>query len=425
MTAHKNSGNNSVNHWHNNAVFYLIVAMIISVFLSRAALSVTCILFVILTVVHKEIFQQLRRFLQTPLLLFFSLLFFIPFVSGLWSADLEKWSDVVRLKLPLLFFPLAFAGGWNLTTNQWKTIGWVFLALIFCGCMYGLIHYALHYSLVNESYLRAKTILTPLEDDHVRYSWLVVAGIILSLKFLQEATNKKAKITFFLLAIFFAVYLHILSARTGLFCFYLFLFLLAGWFFLKRKNWKLAFACIAAIIILPLTAYFFLPTFTARLRYNLYDLSFVQKQEYLPGSSDGARALSLQAGWQLLKENPLGVGAGDVMHEADKWYDKNVPQVLPTDKLAPNSEWLMYGGFAGWAGVSLFTIIMATPFIFRPKQGQLYWIGLAATAAFSFVFDTGLEVQFGIFLYIFLTLWWWKWFNLTSTGLAKQGLSDS
>lgn len=331
----------------------------------------------------------------------------------------------MRLKLPLLFFPVVFAGNWNLTSNQWKIIGWIFLALVFCGCAYGLIHYAIHYNAINESYLRAKTILTPLEDDHVRYSWLVVVGSILSLKFLQEATNKKAKTTFLLLAIFFAVYLHILSARTGLFAFYLFLFLLAGWSFLKGKNRKVAFASVAIIIVLPLAAYFFLPTFKARLRYNLYDLSFVQKKEYLPGSSDGARALSLQAGWQVLKENPLGVGAGDVMHEADKWYAKNIPQVLPTDKLAPNSEWLMYGGFAGWVGVCIFTIIMCMPLILRPKQGQLYWIGLAATAAFSFVFDTGLEVQFGIFLYIFLTLWWWKWFNQTNSSSAKQRLSDS
>ena len=27
----------------------------------------------------------------------------------------------------------------------------------------------------------------------------------------------------------------------------------------------------------------------------------------------------------------------------------------------------------------------------------------------GFVFDIGLEVQFGIFIYSFIVLWWWKW----------------
>jgi hypothetical protein len=30
-------------------------------------------------------------------------------------------------------------------------------------------------------------------------------------------------------------------------------------------------------------------------------------------------------------------------------------------------------------------------------------------AAFSFLFDIGLEVQFGVFIYSFLVLWLWKW----------------
>ena len=398
--------------------------MVASVFFSRAALSITCILFVTLTVAHKYVLQQVIICFKTPQLVFLSLLFFIPFISGLWSTDLHQWSDVVRLKLPLLFFPLAFAGHWRLTANQWQTIAWLFLLLIFGGCVYGLVDYAFDPGKMTESYLRAKTILTPLEDDHVRYSWLVAVGLILCVHLLQNSKDNKHKKALIAVAIFFVIYLHVLSARTGLFSLYLFLLLFAGWIFFRRKNRKQSLFVAASLLILPLTAYIFLPTFRARLRYNLYDLSFVQKQEYLPGSSDGARTMSLKAGWQVLKENPFGVGAGDVMKETDKWYVNNVPQILPTDKLHPSSEWLLYGAFAGWPGVLLFTFIMLLPFLLQPKTNQLFWNGLAATAAFSFAFDQGLEVQFGIFLYTFITLWWWKWFNEADLQEAKQGLSD-
>ena len=34
---------------------------------------------------------------------------------------------------------------------------------------------------------------------------------------------------------------------------------------------------------------------------------------------------------------------------------------------------------------------------------------LNVTIAVSFLFDIALEVQFGVFLYSFIVLWWWKW----------------
>ncbi|HZH38271.1 MAG TPA: hypothetical protein VEX65_13390, partial [Flavisolibacter sp.] len=119
--------------------------------------------------------------------------------------------------------------------------------------------------------------------------------------------------------------------------------------------------------------------------------------------------MSLKAGWQVVKQNPLGVGAGDVMLEANKWYQANVPQVLETDKFYPSSQWLLYGAFAGWPGIILFTLVMLLPFFQVFRRHQIFWISLQATAAFSFLFDMGLEVQYGIFLYALVTFWWWKW----------------
>jgi hypothetical protein len=119
--------------------------------------------------------------------------------------------------------------------------------------------------------------------------------------------------------------------------------------------------------------------------------------------------MSIKAGWQVLQLNPLGAGAGDVMHEADKWYKVHVPGVLESDKFYPSSEWLLYGAFAGWMGVLLFTAIILFPFFVSVRQHKIFWMAFHATAAFSFVFDMGLEVQYGVFLYAFITFWWWKW----------------
>lgn len=409
MTAYKNRGIQTESPWKEGPLFASVVLMIISLLISRAVLSSSVILFLLLAIVRKDFGRQWKTFRSNPFLLLFTLLFLIPFFSGLWSQNLSKWSDVLRLKLPLLFFPLAFAGSWTFSKTQWQTIAAVFLSVVFVGCAWSLLHYLQNMKDVHEGYLRAKTLLTPLENDHVRFSWLVSIGVITCFLMLEWMHTKRSRVLHCALALFFAVYLHVLSARTGLVSLYLFLGLYAGWCLLKKRNIKTTLVYLFFLLLFPLAAYLLFPTFQNRLRYLVYDFSFVRKAQYLPGANDGARVMSLKAGWQVLQQNPLGVGAGDVMDEAGKWYSAHVPDVLPTDKFQPSSEWLLYGAFAGWPGVVLFTLIMLAPFFVKLRQHQIYWIALHATAAFSFAVDMGLEVQYGIFLYAFLTFWWWKW----------------
>jgi hypothetical protein len=178
-----------------------------------------------------------------------------------------------------------------------------------------------------------------------------------------------------------------------------------------EKNKKSIALSLAATIVLPVLAWLLLPTFQNRLRYFVYDYSYIKSSTYLPGANDGGRVLSLKGGWSILQNNPLGVGCGDVYDETNKWYTQNVPAILPSDRLYPSSEWLLYGGAAGWPGFLLFSLVMIIPLFYRSMQNLFFWIALNSTAAFSFMFDIGLEVQYGVFLYSFIVLWWWKWFK--------------
>lgn len=149
-TAYKNRGIQTEGEWKQWALFGSVVLMIVSLLISRGALSVSTILFLLLAIVQKDFRQQWKTFLSHPFLLFFTLLFFIPFVSGLWSENLSKWSDVVRLKLPLLFFPLAVAGSWQFTQRQWLLIAGVFLGVTTVGCLWSLLHYGQNAAAINE-----------------------------------------------------------------------------------------------------------------------------------------------------------------------------------------------------------------------------------------------------------------------------------
>jgi len=188
---------------------------------------------------------------------------------------------------------------------------------------------------------------------------------------------------------------------------------------LKQNKPGLFFILPIIIVAMPVIAWFLFPTFQNRIRYNVYDISNIRENKYVPGANDGNRILSLKAGWNVLEDHPFGVGA-DVVQKTYQWYDRNAPQMSNSEKLFPSSEPLMYAGFAGWAGFFLFFVIMVLPFFERVKKNYSFWFSLNLIMSLSFLFDIGLEAQFGVFIYAFTVLWWWKWFNTSSANKAAS-----
>ncbi|HEY1114250.1 MAG TPA: O-antigen ligase family protein [Chitinophagaceae bacterium] len=391
-----------------NIIFLTMLAMMLCLYVSRASLSVAMMAFGVAALVHRDIVGQLRAFVRSPLLAGMTLLFVVPLVSGLWSEDKETWTDVLRVKLPLLLFPLAFSGGWQLTPKQWRYVGYAFLLGLLATSVSSFVFYLQHLQAIHEGYLKAKVITTPLMDDHVRYSWLVACGVLLCLFLIHKREAPRLNIVFVVLGLWFTVFLHVLAARTGVLALYIILLSYAGWVaFHKSRRAGLVGA--GLLVALPLVAWLVLPTFQNRIAYFFYDIGHVKEQVYLPGSNDGNRSRSLLAGWDILQQHPFGVGAGDVQQEADRWYGANVPGILPADRIYPSSEWLVYGAMAGWMGVIVFTAVMLLPLFLEEVKHRLFWVLLNGITGFSFLFDVGLEVQYGVFLYAFLVLWWWKW----------------
>jgi O-antigen ligase len=391
--------------WRTPALLVLIILMMGSLFVSRAMLSVTMGVFVLVAFGHKAIVWQLRNFFSQPLLWGMSLLFLLPLLSGLWSNDHEQWFAMMRIKLPLLVLPLAFAAPMALSDKQWKIIACTFIFLMTAATIWCLFQYVENSAAINESYLKAKTMRTPLENDRVRFSWLVAVAVLIAAWLCRQRSTKDIYWWILLLITgWLIVFLHLLAVRTGILSFYI---ILLGWvihLFWQKKNRVQALGVLATLIVLPFIAYVLLPSFRNRVKYIRYDFDYFKQANYLPGSNDAMRVISIKAGWQVMNENPItGVGFGDVLKETIVQYDKQFPAMLPSDKILPGSEWMMYGSGTGWPGFLLFTFVMAIPFFIKTRHRLLWWL-LNATAAFSFLFDIGLEVQFGVFVWAFITL---------------------
>ena len=379
---------------------------------SRALLSAALIGFVAVSVAHRRIGEQWRTFLSAPYCWGFSLLFLLPMLSGLWSEDRYQWLASLQVKLPLLFLPVAFSAPFQFSRRQWNLLALVFLLFVSLGVAWSIGHYLTDPEGVTQGYLRAKSLVTPLENDHVRFSWLVAMAIIPAIWMHRAYRGSAPFISVLSLAaaVLFVFYLHLLAARTGLISFYLGTLVLAVYWIRRTQTRIRGLLLLIACFVVPVVATLALPSLHNRLHYLRYESAWFRKGAYLPGATDAVRILSWKAGWSVMMEQPItGTGFGDILKHTRAWYELHVPGMLESDRIYPSSEWLLYGVALGLPGFLLFTLAVALPLLQRTRY-PLPWVVLQLTAAGSFIADIGLEVQYGVFLYAFLSGWWARWF---------------
>lgn len=381
--------------------------MLLSLFVSRAALSVCTGVFVVISLSFYNPTGQFRQFIASPLLWGLSLLFFLPLLSGLWSNDKHEWFEIMKIKIPFLLLPFAFAAPFQLQKEQWERLTFFFILVVFSGTAWSMVVYLQNANVFNAGYLQANSIVTPLENDRIRFSLLVsLAALLAGRMALQKKKFAYLRLT---LLVWFAVFLHILSVRTGLLAFYIMLF--AGGVFLlySKSGFRKGLLLLFLLLLMPFVAYYSLPSFQNRVKFFVYEYDFFKHAVYVPASNDAVRVASWKTGTILLKKNIVaGVGFGDIAAEMDNAYEIVYPGIKKTDKILPANEWLMYGLGCGIAGLLIFTFVSLLPFFIKTREAFL-WKLSAVVFAFSFFVDVGLEVQFGVFIYLFVTLWWWKW----------------
>jgi O-antigen ligase len=398
--------------WRSSLFFGLLLLMIVSLFLPRVFLSVSMMVFILSSFIHSQQHLHWRRFFKTPLLWGMSLLFLLPFMSGLWSSDLTSWQTNMRIKLPLVFMPLAFASPFELSKTQWRLVAYVFISVIVGATAWTMFQYLRDAQVINAGYSSAKTMRTPLQNDHVRFSWLVsVTVLLVTWMGLNREWTFKYRILLYVIAGWLIVFLHILAVRTGILCLYLAIFFFSVFLLSRRGNIKYGTILLLLLFIMPVTAYYTSASFRNKMNYARYEMDFYKNDAYQPGANDIVRSASMRAGMDIFSKHIFtGVGFGDITEETNRWYDIHYPQIIPSDRILPSSGWLVYAAGCGIWGLFVFVAAMIIPFFVRATQ-RLLWLLLNIAVITSFISDIGLEVQFGVFIYSFLLLWWWKWFQ--------------
>ncbi len=395
--------------------FFICCVLMVALIYSKFALSVCMIALMAISVFQLDTSPRLRfgfnPQLKTNLArvwryrpyIILSIFFLLVLVSGLYSNDWTYWTERLRIKLPFLLLPFAFASIPAFSQRQYHSLFYILLLIVTFSCITVGINYWLHFEEINMLMRQGRPIPTPM--NHIRFSLLVafavVAGIVLWWrKFYWRFKNERWLIGG--LTLFLFTFMHVLSVRSGLLVLYLSIGFLCLRFIYRTRRYVLGTVVLAVMLALPILAYRYIPSFQAKVDYARYDL-----QQYLANNSrnysDAERLISIKVGLDLGKAAPwLGVGAGDLKREVYAVYAQEYPD-LSHPKMPHNQYVSVFAG-TGFVGLALFLFALFYPLWYQGNYRHDLFVVFHLIIFFSFMMENTIENAIGVAFYTYFLL---------------------
>ena len=332
---------------------------------------------------------------------FFYSLLMVAVFPVIWDLGFNR-SEVLlsgqTIKWSIIVYPLFFASCLRYKDFLKNSI-FLFLLVLAMASLYSLWNYITHFETINESYGRAKVMEVLAYSDHIRMSWATCISVILAALVFMKENNRIINWILAFYILFQFVYLHILGAKTGILSMYISLFILIlgyGW----KRNYKLSLLVMAGLLLSPVAAYRWIPSFYNRVQFIKYDYSHYMKGEFTQGLSDAIRIYSIRGGLDLLKSHPgQGVGFCKLSESMSTWYHQHTPWLQQDQYFVPISEGLIYGAGGGIVGVLVIVIFCLTGF--WQFKSDIFGLSFFIPLVISFLYENHLETQTGAFVFGF------------------------
>lgn len=399
------SKNNSINEKllsKTNIAVICMIGMVAGFLFSRAVLSIAMITFgaSVLWNVHP------KRWLKDRWWLLGIAWVGMYALSYFWCDDKAYWGRHMEVKLPILLLPLAFSflPAFSIKQLTWFTV--MSSILLLSGVIYSAYPLIDNLNYYIEQYHISHTLPTLAENDHIRFS-LCIDLFFLWCAYLWPWLQTKALKWFIALSMgLFAIYLHLLAARTGLLLWYLFMAMWAlyiGW----KRNKLAGIAILAGLFITGMLMVKYIPTLSKRVDYQFYSYEQYKKGDKTGHYSDIGRLISYDIALRLIAEHPIsGVGTGDMMAEMKNGYGKWYPQVQEERQLLPHNQFLIVCLACGIPAMLIFICWIFAPLqlLKKHKRESFFFFAVWISTLLPLLFEPMLEIQFGLFIYLLFLL---------------------
>ncbi len=397
--------------WEEWTIVLCCIAMLAGMFFSRVLLS-GAMLLLFLNALRPGVFRRNLDAWRRDTFSWFALSFWTVYVvSGLWSQNTAFWWASVVNKIPFVILPFSLLAVPALRKAGFQKM--IILSLIIMQLaiiVYSIGQLMLHKEYYLQGYHVSQPLATTRYGDHIRFSLSLVLSILMSFYLLfdqkRETVSTGLKVFLYFVIVLFSLYIHVLAAKTGLVCFYL---MAVCYTFVRlfRYNKSWAFILTAFILALPFAAYYVVPTFRTKMEYVFYEIGKTrQNQRYDYTLSDAGRMITYQIGLTSIAAHPImGVGAGDLMDEMRLGYNESYPEVSVDQQFGPINQ-VLYTALC--VGIPLSFSLLGMIWTSFRGRGRLHlYLGITALLMFfSVMVESMLELQFGVFTYLFFILFW-------------------
>ncbi len=314
-----------------------------------------------------ELGKKYIAFLRNPVFSILILVFLSTFASALISDIQGHTWGKVQLRLPYLLLPPVFFLMPRMEDRYWR--GFVYgLTVIATACALGvLLNYMLDYERITASIGRGKSIPAP--SNHIRFSLLTAISVLFGFGALLTGIFSLRARSGRLIAVclvFLFVFLHVYSVRSGLLALYLGLLTLSIVMTVTRRQYRWTLATLASLILLPMIAYWTIPSFRTKISYMMHDLG-TYTQDDVGFYSDGDRIRSILMGWEVFKKNPWwGSDVGDLGYDIALEYRQNFDTDIPVK--IPHNQFVFI-----LASMGLFGAIFIFPALIYPYFARGNW----------------------------------------------------
>lgn len=293
-------------------------------------------------------------------MLLFALFYATTLLSFLNSENSAEAIRKLILKLPVLCFPLLFIALRQTNERIRLQMAVAFLYAVYLPAAVSVYNYLINKTLFDQLILESKPL--PIEFGygiyHIQFSVLLAASVLIGCFLLinrKRHTNQKTAIGLTaVLTILNFVFLHILSARTGLLSLYAGLAVLAVYEG-RRLPLKMKLIGLSAGLLLPVCLIMFSSSLQNRLKNTAEDIKVVW---HGADANDYSFAMRVQA-WQnagsVIAENPIaGVGLGDADSALFAHFGSFNPKITPANRKNPHFQFLETAVQSGLISAMLF-----------------------------------------------------------------------
>lgn len=337
----------------------------------------------------------------------FVLFFISSFLSYFYSENSHEASRKLILKLPVFIAPLIFIA-LNKIDEKTKNIGILTLAYAsYLPAVVSVYNYLSNKSLFDQLILESKPL--PIEFGygiyHIQFSIFLALSILFTFnQIIILHQNKNYNLLFYfliLLGVSNFVFIHILSARTGLLSLYVGLLAMIGLKF-KLFNLKQKLIALILIILLPISIYFFSSSIQNRVQNTMTDFKVVWKGENANEYSFAMRVQAWKNSILTIKKHPLlGVGIGDAEKVLYDEFATNNPSIEPKNRRNPHFQFLESSVQSGLINGLLFLSIAIYLLIHSYRKSNIILFSVVISLLVSSCFESILERQTSLIAFVF------------------------